>query len=489
MSSKRKLKSQFLDSKKFKVLALTTGQGLNSVIVILIGMIMTRVLEKQEIATYQQTFLSFRTLAPFLALGIGNGIYYFLPTEKVRIRGRVIDSILVLACMSLLFSFAIAFGGNELLARKFNNPQVARQVLWMIPYSIFMVPASHHAAVLVSQDRAALSAVYSTIVQLIVGIGTIIPLLLWQSEESAIMGNVIASCLTAVCSIILMIRISPIGPCAPSIKAMRELVAYSLPLGLATMMATLAMSLDKILVSALLGPEEFAVYSFGAREIPLIGLLMGSVTSVIIVQMRRDVSEGNHAGAVDQFRRCAAMSAPLLFPVAGFFIANAQGFITFLYTDSYKEASIPFAIYCITVLVRITTFGPLLTAYGQNWFILKRAFVELFANLILSVLGIRYFGASGAAWATVITIIFIAVPINYVRLCSLSGAKFLDFLPFKKIFMVFGQTILLFLGFLIVINSFEAYSLWINITILAGAVFFMNQSVLKQVYSQIRTNC
>jgi len=470
----------FVQSNKFKVAALSIGQALNSVIVILVGVVMARVLDKVEVAAYQQTFLAYRSVAPFLALGIGHGIYYFLPTEKLRIRGRVVDSIVVLSGMGLLFAIFILLGGNQLLAQRFENPQVAELLIWMVPYALFMVPASHHAAVLIARDRAALAAVLSTVTQLLIGSTTALLLVTVQDVEIALIGNVVVSVLTAVCAIVLMIKVTPQDSLAPSPSAISQLVTYSFPLGLASMIGVLALSLDRILVSILLEPEVYAAYAFGAREIPLITILLSSLASVLVVEMRKEVVGRNHLAAANLFRKCSTLTIPVLFPLGAFFIVNAESFITILYTEEYKDAAIPFAIYSGTVLMRSSYFGPLLAAYGQNWFILWSTILALVVNLVASIFAIKSFGAPGAAWATLISLFIVSAPINYWRLCKVSKLPLAKFIPVK----VYLKNLIVFVGligvFLFVQQVFEDYSLFINAAIFGVVISLMNIDLVRK---------
>ena len=194
----------FFESKKFQVAVLSGGQGMNGLISLAVAMVMARTFSKTDVAAYQQVLLAFTMVAPFLALGLGQGIYFFLPVEEKRPRGRVLDALFLLGAMGLLFAVFIAVGGNHLLAQRFGNPRVAELLLWMIPYSIVMVPATLHAPVLVAQKKPILSAVVTLAIGLLIGLGTIIPLLLTQSVEHTLSARVISSCITGVCAIILM---------------------------------------------------------------------------------------------------------------------------------------------------------------------------------------------------------------------------------------------------------------------------------------------
>lgn len=484
-------KSQgLLASKKFKVIALSIGQGLSSVIIILVGMVMARVLSKGDVAAYQQTFLAYQTIAPFLALGIGHGIYYFVPIEKLRIRGIVVESIMVLGVMGLLFAVFILLGGNNLLAQRFDNPKVADLLIWMIPYALFMVPASHHAAVLVARDKAGLSAAWSILVHLTIGLVTIFLLLIYQNVQIAFLGNVIISILTALCSIILMVKSTPADDGKPSLTTAYRLVAYSFPLGLASMIGLLALSMDRILVSLMLEPEVYAVYAFGAKEIPLISIFLSSIAAVLVVQMRKEVAAGNHNEAASLFKRCSQITMPILFPIGAFFMVNSEEIIQILYTSSYREAAIPFSIYAGTVLIRTCYFGPLLAAYGQNWFILWSTSAVLLVNILGSYFAIQNFGAPGAAWATLMVLVLVNTPLSYWKLCRVSGLSIKAFLPFRDLLKNTLIIIALVCCFLLIELTLVNVSLIVNTIVLGAVLCFLNReqtsSIVNMIFGKLR---
>ena len=57
------------------------GSASGRLIGIITTMIMARVLAKEDLAAYRQAFLAYETVTPLLALGVSQGMYYFLPAE------------------------------------------------------------------------------------------------------------------------------------------------------------------------------------------------------------------------------------------------------------------------------------------------------------------------------------------------------------------------------------------------------------------------
>jgi len=76
-----------------------------------------------------------------LALGLPQAIYYFLPGENERPRAVLVENLLLLSFMGGLFSLFL-LGGNRFLAWRFNNPDIAKTLRILVPYPLFMLPAS-----------------------------------------------------------------------------------------------------------------------------------------------------------------------------------------------------------------------------------------------------------------------------------------------------------------------------------------------------------
>ena len=334
-------------SRKGKVFALSIGQGMGRIVSVLIAAIMARALTKDEVAAYKGAFVVFGFAAPLLQMGLNEGLNYFLPAEKTRVRGRTVDALILLASTATLFGLFLGFGGAALVARGFENPKVGGLLLWLIPYALITIPTSVASAVWVTQNRVYLSSVFGVTRQLLIGVATILPMLIWGTALAAIMGQVIGSVLLGTAAVILMIQATPRDRWKPSLRSMREMATFSLPLGMASMLGAMSMMVDKLIVAALCDDSIFAVYSMSAIEIPLIAVVTGSITAVMIVEMRRAIEKHDYAEACRLFRLSGEKSATLLLPITLFFLINADGFIRLYLGGEYADGATPFRIYTL----------------------------------------------------------------------------------------------------------------------------------------------
>jgi O-antigen/teichoic acid export membrane protein len=429
-------------SRTSKVFALSLGQGLTTVVALVSGMVLARVLSKTDLATYRQTMLAYDVLIPLLSLGLGSGIYYFLPTEKTRVRGVVVDGLLLMAGMGLLYAVFIALGGNHLLAKRFSNPAIVSTLAYLVPLPMIMLPAKLLSSVMVVQNQVQKLTAYNVLSSLLLAISVIAACLVWKSPDSMVLTRVGVMLVSGAVAIWLMLRTVPADSWHPSFANMKQMVAYSIPLVGASAMGTISLQLDKLIVSAMCTPEQFAVYSNGAIEIPLIGILTGSIASVIQPDLRRMVAGGDFAGALALFRQAASKSAAILIPAMMFLLVGAEPFILTLFSAKYSGSVLPFRLYLLILPVRIVYFGVFMMALGKSKMILYRSIVGLAFNLVLSIVLVRWMGFIGAIVATIISLYLVACAWNFSVISRAVGCRWWQIVPFGTVFQLAGVSIL-----------------------------------------------
>lgn len=419
-------------SRTEKTLALTIASTVNTLLSLLLSMAAARVLSKTEIAVNSQTFLAYSTFSPFLTLGINSGIYYYLAQNERRKRAAVNECMMLVSASSLLFALFICFGGNNVLAAAFKNPGISQTLYYMIPYTLLITPASILSYVFVYENRLRFNAVFSTIQTFTILVVVLLFMLWFRTGQSMVVSRVLVSCAFALVTVYLAYSILPKGGERPDWKNMRRLLALSLPLGISSVMGTLDRNLDQWIVSTILTPEIYAVYTQGARELPLIGTITGSINTVLVVDLTKAVQEKNYQEAARLFRRVAEKTSLLLMPIMVFCFAAAKPIISFLYTDAYLDAVPVFQIYLLYMPIRVVYYGPFLIALGKSRFVMWKTAGGLFVNAAFSVFFVYLFHAEGAALATILSVYCFNVPLNLYMISKETGIKWTQLLPFRE---------------------------------------------------------
>ncbi len=419
-------------SRTVRVLALSTGQGLATLVALLAAVVLVRVLSIRDYATYRQTFLAYQFAAPLLTLGLPMALYYFLPGENKRRRGVLFDNLAALTVMGCIFAVFLLAGGNRLLAWRFQNPDLVAPLRWMAAYALFALPAGALGACLTVQNRVVQLSVFHVLSRALILTAITVTVLLWPNPFAAVKASVVCEGLVLVGALWLMIRSVPQDAAGVSLRGMYAMARYAAPLGLASMFGTLTLQLDKLIVASLCGPEDFAVYANGAMEIPLIGVITGAIAGVILVDMRAAVAKGDYEEALRLFRLAAARSACILLPAMCFLFVFAEDIITVLFSSQYVQSVLPFRIYLLLLPVRAAFYGPALLALGQTTVVLVRSILELCIDMVLSVLLVKYMGAIGAAVATVAMLYLWCVPFNLACIAKGYRTHFLRPLPWRR---------------------------------------------------------
>lgn len=424
-----------------KVVALSLGGGLSMLASLAAGMVAARSLSRHDYATVRQTFLAYEFVAPLLMLGLPSALYYFLPRESAGKRGVIIDTIALLLIAGSLFSLFILCGGGHILALRFNNPDLARTLPWLVLYPLFMMPGAGLPAVLVCADRTRTLAIYNVASHLLLTLCGIVAVILTRSYEVPVIVRSLVPGLFLPLAMILMLG-SFSGPWrGPRWSTMRTMLAYSVPLGLASTLGSITLQLHGIVVAALCTPEEFAVYINGAMEIPLVGVVTGSITTVVFAEMAELCARGDKAAALRLFRRASLRSACILFPVMCFLLVTAQPFILLLYSARYADSVWPFLVYLFVLPVRIVVYGAALMALGLTRVVLVRSIFDLVISSILCVVLVHTIGFMGAAIATIVTLYLWTIPFNMLTIAQGFDVPWRQILPFQDLARVMAVCI------------------------------------------------
>ncbi|MDP2895540.1 MAG: oligosaccharide flippase family protein [bacterium] len=415
---------------------LAVSGGMASFTSLLMASVLSRLFTKSDYAAYRQTLLTYGMVAPILGLGLGQALYYFIPREPSKSRSLLTGNLLVLSAMGLLFGAAMVLGGNRILSQGFSNPSLGKLLLVFSPYAFFALPLSGLGACLMSLDRVktlvAYNVLHPALILAVVGGAA----LLWGTPIAAVAATTAAALLWFVVGMIAMYSACPKGDWRPSIRDISRQVTFGISLAVAGVLGTLFMKVDKVIVSAMCSPSEFAVYVNGATEVPLIGIISGSATAVLLPEFSRLFREGNTQAVLDLWHRAIVKAAHILIPLSCFLFVLAPEIMTFLFSSAYRGSASIFRIYLIDLPLRATVYGAVLIGAGKGRALMYRSAGGLALNVPLSVFFVRLMGAPGAALATVLIICAWTVPFSLYHIQKCVGGSLRTLMPWAEVLKV-----------------------------------------------------
>lgn len=188
----------------------------------------------------------------------------------------------------------------------------------------------------------------------------------------------------------------------------KKIFAFSLPVGLAAVVGTLNIEVDKLLIGWLMDTKQMAIYTNASKELP-VSFIASSITAVLLPQLARLVKKERHEEAVELWGYATVLSYICISLIAIGVFAYAEDVMALLYSEKYLPGLPVFRVYALVLLLRTTYFGIVLNAMGRTKETLYASVFSLGLNVVLNPLFFYLFGMVGPAWGTFVSMLVMAM--------------------------------------------------------------------------------
>lgn len=466
-----------------KVFSLSFAKGMTMVVNFIASIIIAKSLTIRDYANYAQSFLVFDTLLPILTFGIPSVILYILPRIKEEeYRSVVFEILLILGLIAGSLSLFIILGGNFVLSEFYNNEYLASSLIVLSTYPLFTFPIILDK-ILVNRNKLKVNIIINTLYAFTTGIGLIILAITYKNPTYLIKYRLWASALFLPIYVLYSFKFFPNSKISISFKRLKKILIVGIPLGLATMFGTLTKQVGNLIVSSITTPNNFAIYSIGARELPFIGVVTGSVALVIMDKLSTQLSSNRLKEGLILFKKSITTSFAILLPLMVFFMFNAEKFIILLYGEKYRDSYSVFFIYLLYLPIRSIYFGSVFISAGRTKEILIRSIVSFVSTGLAVLVLTDIFGNVGAALGLILVSYFWATPYNLwgvKKIFKVSSIK--QLLPAKeimKISLLAGLSIFIILA----IRSFTIENILIQFS-LEAVFYFLVYTILTLKFNK-----
>ncbi len=184
----------------------------------------------------------------------------------------------------------------------------------------------------------------------------------------------------------------------PDASILRQFLAVGVPLTLYGSLGLLAQVFDAWLVT-LYYPDlaTFAVFKYGARELPGAIALAGAFTTAMVVAYAQSTADG-----LARMRRGTRRLMHIFFPLATTLMLLSPILFRWIYNEAFVESAIIFNTYLLLMISRWLFPHAILIADNQTNVLLAVGVIELLVNVLLSFALIGSLGLWGVALATVV---------------------------------------------------------------------------------------
>lgn len=170
-------------------------------------------------------------------------------------------------------------------------------------------------------------------------------------------------------------------------------------IGFTDAIGILAKWMDKLLLVYFLTPAEFAIFFNGSIEIPLFGIGISVIGSLLLVEIAKDLS--NREANLQLFRSTFLLLSAIVFPLFWFLLFARYEIFHVVFGNKYNSSIEIFLLCLLIIPVRITHYSAILQNYNKAKVILKGALLDIVIALAAMPLLYYTMGVKGVALAIV----------------------------------------------------------------------------------------
>ena len=203
--------------------------------------------------------------------------------------------------------------------------------------------------------------------------------------------------------------------------------------------------IDQIMVSIMLPLEAYANLRIGSFQIPFIGIISGSLLTIMVPIISRYYVEGKYINIVHVWRMSIEKATILLIPIIIFCLVFAEEIIVGFFGEKYIGAGIIFQIYMFQWLRAVIILGGVMGAIGLEKELFKNTAYIAVLNIVGNYIMILFFGVVGAAITTTV-LNYTALVLLVKKINKRLSINFFEYFPAKVYFISLGISTILALA-------------------------------------------
>ncbi|MEK7834123.1 MAG: oligosaccharide flippase family protein, partial [Acidobacteriota bacterium] len=343
---------------------MAVAKGIALVLALALPLILVRRLDPEQLGLYRQAFQILTTGLSLLCLQVSASAYYFTPREPER-KSQVALNVLVFyvgvgAIVALLFAsfprwVTPVLNGDSLV------PIVpllgGTLLLWLVGMNL--------ESVIIANGDIRWSSVMTVLMQLLKTSLLIVAGIIGGTVHAMMFAGVIIGIIhCSVCLVYLRRRFGNFWR-GFDWQLFKAQLASALPFGVGGIVYIIQFDLHNYYVTSHFTPAEFAVYSIGCFQLPLLQVLIDAVETILLPEIARLEKDGAYNRIFQVWTNSMRMLAFVFFPICAMLFVLRREFILTLFTATYASATSIFAINLVNLLLYILLIGTVLRAFPE----------------------------------------------------------------------------------------------------------------------------
>jgi len=366
---------------------------------VLVGIVLAKSMLTQEAIGEYETFLFLAGAVSFFWL---NGLLKALlplSADGKESRSALFTSFVLISLFGLL-SGVFLYLIHPLFSNHLLNGREVPELHLLVIYLVFGVPANMVEYVYLIRKKNRQIVVYAIVSFFVQFLLIVVPVIAGYSVVWALRGLVVSGLLRYIWLWGMFVYYSEISFSYSFFKAH---IRLGTPLVAASFLSGSAQFVDGFIVTSRFDESTFAVFRYGARELPLATLLANALNSAMlpVFAVREKLTEN-----LQRLKGSISRLMHFLFPLTAILLLVSHPVFPIVFNPAFKESATIFNIYLLLVISRLLMPQTILNGLRHTNEILIASVLELLLNVLLSLLFVQIWGIAGIAFATFIAYLF-----------------------------------------------------------------------------------
>jgi len=346
-----------------------------------------------------------------LPLFNNNNSYPFRKQRYKRKSPEIFNSFLLLLVFSFLLALTGYFIQGKIMVYKGGEPLPYGNYLLL--YIFLSSPACLVEYIYLLYNKTSKILIYGFLTFSLQTIFVVAPVILGYGLIVGIWGLLFVTTFRFIWLLALIKKYSEIKLSWVFIK---EHINLATPLVISTLLSGSAQYIDGLIVSAKFPPEKFALFRYGAKEMPLVVTLASGLNNAMLTQFRQ---LGQIKQSLLTLKKRSLRLMHILFPISILLLFFSDIIFPTIFTVRFSSSSGVFMVYLLLIVSRLVFPQTILIGLKKMKVVMMASILEIILNVTLTLILIPNYGIVGVAVATVVIYIvekFALIAYNYYRL-------------------------------------------------------------------------
>jgi O-antigen/teichoic acid export membrane protein len=310
----------------------------------------------------------------------------------------------IFSILAAVFQYFLQPLFSEFLLNSKGIPEIGLLLIFIV----FGVPANMVEYYYLIKKRSRAIVFYAAVSFVLQFVLIVLPAVLGYGIKMSIVGLVLSSVLRYFWLWIIFISNKEIHLSSDFIHQNLKLGG---PLVAATLLSGSAQFVDGFIVTSKFDEETFAVFRYGARELPLAMLLANALSNAMLPEFTNKAQLKEN---LEKLKKSILRLMHILFPLTAVLLLISKPLFPVIFNPMFADSATIFNIYLLLVVSRMLMPQTILNGLKITKPILAASFLELVLNVVLSLVFVQVFGIAGIAFATFIAYLFEKVYLSIV---------------------------------------------------------------------------